>query len=164
MMKITSILACFCLVLLISCKESPDRPEPLLDTDTTPVTTTTSSTVPPPASVTTNANSNVPHYKCPNECAGSGGPSAGTCPVCGIAYVHNQEYHNQPNSNPAANPAATANPANPATPPPPAEPAQNASGVWHYTCAKGCPGGSGAKGTCATCGGPLTHNADYHNS
>ena len=42
------------------------------------------------------------------------------------------------------------------------EPAQNASGVWHYTCAKGCEGGAGAAGNCGTCGGALAHNAAYH--
>ena len=47
---------------------------------------------------------------------------------------------------------------NPATP----EPPQNAEGVWHYTCSKGCDGGAGAAGNCATCGGPLAHNAAYH--
>ena len=59
-----------------------------------------------------------------------------------------------------ANPSTTtiAPPPNPATP----EPAQNALGVWHYTCNKGCAGGAGATGTCATCGGPLAHNTAYH--
>ena len=47
---------------------------------------------------------------------------------------------------------------NPATP----EPPQNAAGVWHYTCSKGCAGGAGAAGNCATCGGPLAHNSAYH--
>jgi hypothetical protein len=46
----------------------------------------------------------------------------------------------------------------------PAEPAQNAAGVWHYTCSKGCAGGAGAAGNCATCGGPLAHNQAYHGS
>lgn len=49
---------------------------------------------------------------------------------------------------------------NPTTP----EPAQNAEGVWHYTCSKGCAGGAGAKGNCATCGGPLAHNTAYHST
>jgi len=51
--------------------------------------------------------------------------------------------------------AATPNPATP-------EPPQNAEGVWHYTCSKGCAGGAGAAGNCATCGGPLAHNSAYH--
>lgn len=45
-----------------------------------------------------------------------------------------------------------------------AEPPQNAAGVWHYTCAKGCAGGAGAAGTCASCGGALTHNTVYHDT
>ena len=49
-----------------------------------------------------------------------------------------------------------------ATPPATAEPAQNAAGVWHYTCAKGCAGGAGATGPCATCGNTLAHNKAYH--
>ena len=70
-----------------------------------------------------------------------------------------------------AAPAPTEAPAAPAateiqaTPPPPQqspEPAQNTKGVWHYTCAKGCEGGSGTQGTCAKCGGPLQHNTAYH--
>ena len=51
--------------------------------------------------------------------------------------------------------AATPNPATP-------EPPQNAEGVWHYTCSKGCAGGAGATGNCATCGSPLAHNSAYH--
>jgi hypothetical protein len=42
------------------------------------------------------------------------------------------------------------------------EPPQNASGVWHYTCPKGCKKGGGAAGPCATCGATLSHNAAYH--
>jgi hypothetical protein len=71
-----------------------------------------------------------------------------------------------------ADPAATEMPATPsaaastdiqaAPPPASTEPAQNAKGVWHYICAKGCEGGAGAQGTCAKCGGPLQHNAAYH--
>lgn len=49
------------------------------------------------------------------------------------------------------------------TPPPPtAEPPQNAQGVWHYTCTKGCAGGSGSAVPCATCGATLVHNQVYH--
>ena len=49
-------------------------------------------------------------------------------------------------------------------PPPTNEPPQNAQGVWHYTCPKGCAGGAGAAGSCATCGGALAHNAAYHSN
>ncbi len=109
-----------------------------------------STTLPAPAS-------NVPHYICPNNCAGSGGADQANCPVCGTAYVHNQAYHSQqPQTAPAPAPTQT-------LPTPAAEPAQNAAGVWHYTCAKGCAGGSGSAGTCASCGGALAHNTAYHN-
>ncbi|MBK9013040.1 MAG: hypothetical protein IPM82_02565 [Saprospiraceae bacterium] len=42
------------------------------------------------------------------------------------------------------------------------EPAQNATGVWHYTCPKGCAGGGGSATACATCGTTLVHNTAYH--
>jgi hypothetical protein len=61
----------------------------------------------------------------------------------------------------AANPPSVPNAVDPPSAQP-AEPAQNAAGVWHYTCSKGCAGGAGAKGNCATCGGPLAHNPAYH--
>ncbi len=48
----------------------------------------------------------------------------------------------------------------PATPTP--EPAQNATGVWHYTCPKGCEGGAGSAEACAKCGTTLVHNTAYH--
>ncbi len=66
-----------------------------------------------------------------------------------------------PAADPAATPAAGTD-VQAAPPPASAEPAQNAKGVWHYICAKGCEGGAGAQGTCAKCGGPLQHNAAYH--
>jgi hypothetical protein len=58
---------------------------------------------------------------------------------------------------------ATADPAAAATTAAtPIEPPQNASGVWHYTCPKGCKKGGGAAAPCATCGTTLTHNTAYH--
>lgn len=58
-----------------------------------------------------------------------------------------------------SDPTTTAMPDAPTT-----EPAQNAAGVWHYTCSKGCAGGSGTAGNCAVCGGPLAHNSAYHTN
>jgi hypothetical protein len=104
----------------------------------------------------------VQHYICANNCAGSGGPSAGTCPICGAEYIHNDAFHAQDASQ--EQPQITLgdqNNTNAATPPP-TEPAQNAKGVWHYTCASGCAGGGGAPGSCASCGGALQHNDAYH--
>jgi hypothetical protein len=43
------------------------------------------------------------------------------------------------------------------------EPAQNERGVWHYTCSKGCAGGSGSAVNCDNCGGLLAHNTTYHD-
>ncbi len=151
------------LVILFSCKNAPDRPEPILDPAYEPVTTTTSSTV-PPANTAANT-SGVKHYICPNNCAASGGPAAGTCPVCGTAYVHNQEFHNQGQSPITATPAtppagAPGTPASGSTTV--GEPPQNASGVWHYTCSTGCAGGAGSAVACATCGTTLVHNTLYH--
>lgn len=57
---------------------------------------------------------------------------------------------------------ATASPT--ATPPPTAEPAQNATGVWHYTCSKGCAGGAGSAIPCPKCGTALVHNQTYHGT
>ena len=118
-------------------------------------------TVTPPVNTTSNtANTNiagVPHYICPNNCEGSGGPSAGTCQVCGSAYEHNQEFHNQSTPTPTT-PAANTTP-----PTPPAGAAQNAAGVYHYICSNGCAGGAASAGNCASCGNALTHNADFHN-
>ncbi len=116
------------------------------------------------------ATSVVYHYICQNNCAGSGAMEAGVCPTCGVNYVHNAAFHAQdaPVSDPSLNtlqgpqnPQFQQNPAAPQTPQAP-EPAQNAAGVYHYTCSKGCSGGSGTGGVCATCGGPLSHNQAYH--
>lgn len=93
------------------------------------------------------------HYYCPNKCAGSGGPAGGKCPTCGADYVHNDAYHLM----------GQAAPPNPGQQPQTAEPPQNAKGVWHYSCPKGCKGGSGTAGACAVCGTALAHNGTYHN-
>ncbi len=109
-----------------------------------------------PTAAPTNT-SGVKHYTCPNNCAGSGGDGAGTCPVCGTAYVHNQAFHN---NSPATTPDITPT----TTPTPPAAgAAQNAAGVYHYICSNGCAGGAGGAGNCATCGAALAHNQAYHN-
>lgn len=131
-------------------------------------------TVPPaaPAGIQQMPGTTVPHYICPNNCEGSGGSGAGTCPVCGTEYVHNQAYHNQqPTGTTTTTPEGTqkvtfdgsTTPGQGAsvTPPTP-EPAQNAAGVWHYTCPNGCAGGAGSAGSCASCGTALAHNAAYH--
>ncbi len=86
----------------------------------------------------------VQHYICPNNCAGSGGATEGTCPTCGSAYTHNQAFHNQ--TQPSQN-----------------QPVAN-SGVQHYICPNSCAGSGGAtEGTCPTCGSAYIHNQAFHN-
>lgn len=63
----------------------------------------------------------------------------------------------QPGADPTIAPGANVTP-------PPAEPPQNAAGVWHYTCPKGCEGGSGSAIPCPKCGTTLTHNQVYHGA
>ena len=88
--------------------------------------------------------SGVQHYICPNNCAGSGGATEGTCPTCGSAYTHNQAFHNQ--TQPVQN-----------------QPVAN-SGVQHYICPNSCAGSGGAtEGTCPTCGSAYIHNQAFHN-
>jgi hypothetical protein len=126
------------------------------------VTPNTTTSVPTTSSL---AGGGVQHYICANNCEGSGGPSAGSCPVCGTAYTHNQAWHNQSSSTPT-NPTTTVNPTSPTTLTPPTrtpEPAQNAAGVWHYTCSAGCAGGAGSAVACSGCGATLAHNTAYHN-
>lgn len=122
------------------------------------------------------ATAGVQHYICPNNCAGSGGAAAGTCPTCGTQYVHNAAFHNQPGSSansqqlpPApilTNPQQTT-PQQTTVPVPQnqsvaEEPAQNAAGVWHYVCSKNCGGTGGKRGYCPKCGAGLDHNDAYH--
>lgn len=44
------------------------------------------------------------------------------------------------------------------------EPPQNELGVWHYTCALGCPGGAGSAVQCSNCKNLLSHNQAYHGT
>jgi ribosomal protein S27E len=106
----------------------------------------------PPAAEAGKNTAGVWHYTCAKGCAGGSG-SAVNCENCGSLLAHNQAYH--------ANPNSTSTPI-PFTSPPAAEAGKNTAGVWHYTCAKGCAGGSGSAGTCGTCGDTLAHNQAYH--
>lgn len=172
---VISLVVC---TMIFSCTSKPDRPESVLGER--PVTQSTTPSATPAAAGT---NPNVKHYICPNNCEGSGGDAAGTCPVCSSAYTHNAAFHNNPaaGSNPSITSPqiSTSNPSinssileggdglNPSvTIPPPTstpEPAQNASGVFHYTCSNGCAGGGGSATPCGTCGTTLVHNTAYHN-
>jgi len=147
---ITLLAVC---TLTIGCDSKVDRPDPVLSQQeiNQQNSRVEQSAIPAGAPAT----SSVQHYYCSNNCAGSGGDNAGTCPVCGSEYVHNQAYHNTP--------AANNNAINQTTAPLP-EPAQNAAGIWHYTCSNGCSGGGGSATPCSQCGSTLVHNTAYHNS
>ena len=157
-MKFFHLITFLFILIFVACKDAPERPEPILDQSAQPATTTTN---PVPPATTTTAGS-VPHYICPDACVGGGGPSAGNCPICGKTMVHNQAFHSQNQTQNTVPPTGNVNNATPTTPPTQAEPAQNANGVWHYTCANGCPGGAGSAVACATCGTILVHNTQYH--
>lgn len=157
-MRLVQFLSLVMLGLMISCKDAPQRPEPILDEGYQPATNQTSS---PNTIQTTNENvtSSVYHYICPNGCGG--GDAAGNCPVCGSAYTHNQAFHNQTGAQTTpANPVGNANVTS--SPTQTAEPAQNAAGVWHFTCPNGCEGGGGSAVACGSCGTTLVHNSLYH--
>lgn len=145
---------------MFSCKDAPERPDPMLDENYQPAQTTTTNTNTITPSSTTTSGGTVYHYVCPNNCGG--GDAQGNCPVCGSAFIHNQEFHNQA-QNATAN-TATPTPGNNTITPPTQtpEPPQNAAGVWHYTCANGCEGGAGSAIACASCGSTLVHNTLYH--
>ena len=140
-MKTLKIILFFVLAISFSCKE--EKPKPILQEN--------------------NATASVKHYICANNCENSGSDVIGACPVCKNPYIHNTAFHNQdfmkngPLNVPTNIQAPAAN--TPAAP----SPAQNAKGIYHYTCPKGCYGGSGTATQCANCGEPLAHNQEYHN-
>jgi len=110
----------------------------------------------------TNASNTViggAHYICPKNCIGGTGAAAGQCPVCQTEMAHNQGFHVGPNANSTTSPLSSPNllttPTNSDGP--------NANGQYHYTCSKGCAGGSGKAGNCSNCGNTLAHNAAFHN-
>lgn len=109
------------------------------------------------------ATASIKHYVCANKCENSGGDEAGNCPVCKNPYLHNDAYHNQDlmKNGPLKVPNNIGAPATNA--PTQTSPAQNSMGIYHYTCAKGCYGGSGTAEKCANCGENLIHNQAYHN-
>ena len=160
-MKYLQLITAAFLLAFIACKDAPERPDPMLDPNYQPTETATTNTTPISAGTVNTSGGTVHHYTCPNGCGG--GPSAGTCPVCGSAYTHNQAFHNQTNNTTTTTPATPTTPITPTqSPTQTPEPAQNAAGVWHYTCPSGCAGGAGSAVACATCGTILTHNQAYH--
>ena len=99
------------------------------------------------------------HYTCAKGHTGGAG-SAVNCATCGSVLQHNQAYHGNATDTPMATPNSA--PTTPMATTQQAEPAQNAAGVWHYTCEKGHPGGSGTAEPCKSCGTILAHNQAYH--
>ena len=159
--------------LFTACKDTPTRPEAILDANyepTVPTTSISGTTTGDTGEPAQNA-SGVWHYTCSTGCSGGAG-SAVPCATCGQTLVHNTQYHdNQGASNPSNtigndggislnNPMAGGL-TPPATKAP--EPPQNAAGVWHYICDAGCAGGAGSATACAGCGNTLSHNTAYHN-
>lgn len=157
--KILAVLVLTSMILLYSCndtakksKEENTTPEEVKDTATEAAKLT------PPLKEPAQNAAGVWHYTCRIGCPGGAGTAA-KCKTCSNILVHNTTYHdNATNATNGSNSPVI----NPSTTPAKPEPAQNTAGVWHYTCSKGCVGGSGSAGTCATCDGPLTHNTAYH--
>lgn len=108
-----------------------------------------------------NQTAQVKHYICLNNCENSGSDTQGICPTCKTAYAHNDAFHANDflKSGPLTVPNSTSTQNNTQN----TSPAQNRYGFYHYTCSKGCTGGSGVQENCKTCGNPLEHNQAYHN-
>jgi hypothetical protein len=144
------LLPLFALLLLISCNSEPKK-------KSTPVQNIPLKERPIPPLPGSNASNSVvggAHYICPKNCIGGTGAAAGACSVCQTEMAHNQGFHATQNNNivpGAQNPAAASTGDLP-----------NASGQYHYTCQKGCTGGKGGAGSCASCGETLAHNQAYH--
>jgi hypothetical protein len=140
-MKTIKIVLFFVLAISFSCKE--EKPKPAIQQNT--------------------LTASVKHYICANKCENSGSDVQGACPVCKNPYLHNDAFHAQDfmKNGPINVPSNIENSSakTPATP----SPAQNARGIYHYTCTKGCYGGSGTAEKCANCGTDLAHNQAYHN-
>lgn len=162
-MKIYILTVVMFMTVLLSCDSKPERPQSLL----TPERIAAANSVEQANGAALAATVSVQHYYCANNCAGSGGDAAGTCPVCGSEYVHNQAWHDQQQNSVSTTttsgdgslPGVGVTPPSQATP----EPAQNAAGVWHYTCPNGDSGGAGSAIACSICGTILVHNTAYHN-
>lgn len=149
-------------MVLLSCTSKPERPSAIL----TPERIAAANSAEQANAAVLATTGSVQHYYCANNCAGSGGDAAGTCPVCGNEYVHNQAWHNQQqNSVSTTTTSSDGSTVVGGTPPvqAPAEPPQNSAGVWHYTCPNGHAGGGGSATPCSVCGTTLVHNTDYHN-
>lgn len=159
LMNLYTLMLVLIMMVLLSCTSKPERPNAILTADRIAAANSAEQA----NAATLAAVGTVQHYYCANNCAGSGGDAAGTCPVCGSEYSHNQAWHDQQQN--SVSTTTTAGDVVGGTPPTQAapEPPQNAAGVWHYTCPNGHAGGGGSATPCSVCGTTLAHNTDYHN-
>lgn len=151
-LKFLAVALICSIVSLSSCKEATKAPEKEIQKEFTieDLAAPPATTIQNPAGVDPPQNAmGVWHYTCSQGCAGGAG-TATNCTTCGGLLAHNTGYHAQ--ANPTQNFATQ----------PTAAPNQNTAGVWHYSCAKGCAGGSGTASNCSTCGDALAHNQKYH--
>ncbi len=132
------------------------------DVNATPNPTASAQPAPAPA-----VNTNIPNYEkfahfiCPKACKGSGSEVyGGKCPVCGTAYVHNEnsDGHRAEMARVKAIDDSKVNMQFTDTVISIAKPS-NYEKVAHYICSKGCKGsGSEAPGKCPTCSSEYAHN------
>lgn len=151
-LKLLVMLVFGSVLVLSSCKEAAKAPEkePLRTLKVEDLASPQAPAIQNPAALEAPQNAmGVWHYTCSQGCTGGAG-TATNCATCGGLLAHNAGYH------------ANANPTPTTITPGAAAPSQNAAGIWHYSCGNGCAGGSGAAGSCNTCGTALAHNQTYH--
>lgn len=149
-------------VFLNSCKDTSEAPKQgaSKSTQALDVKMPTKAATTQPISADPGQNAlGVWHYTCIKGCPGGAG-TTGKCNNCGSLLAHNPAYHGSANMNSA--PVSSAPFANPPAAASTAPAGQNSAGVWHYTCSKGCAGGSGVVEPCASCGETLVHNVAFH--
>lgn len=113
--------------------------------------------IPPNPNIKTTNVVGGTHYLCPQKHPEGNSADKGTCPKCNSVLAHNQGFHVNQNSTTPNNGVITQPASTPTTSGP------NANGVFHYTCANGCIGGSGSAGNCTACGSALEHNQAFHS-
>lgn len=172
-LKMSGMLSLLCIAMIgfMACgDEKRERPDVVKDVENT--SQQQSNPISNDGNISQDLNSNnaggdVQHYICPNDCEGSGGPSQGTCPVCGTQYVHNSAYHQQGNQNQQNQINVEGQDQLKDLQRQQQQQRENApaqkNGEYHYVCSEGCSGGAGSAGTCSQCGASLEHNAAYHN-
>ena len=133
----------------------------------TPTPNPTATAQPAAAAAAPAINTNIPNYEkfahfiCPKACKGSGTEAfGGKCPVCGTAYVHNEnsDGHRAEMSRVKTIDDAKVNMQFTDTVVSINKPS-NYEKTAHYSCPKACKGsGSEAPGKCPTCNSEYAHN------